>query len=140
MDISGAALFLMDVIPLGLILIMMGVAITILLKTEGSLGSVLVTFTFLVVGLALIPAITSSLRGIESGGLTDEPSEESFNFTVMAKGLEYERGFFGARKKYVLILSDGEKYSVPRDVYDLYDTGDAVTITISANRREVTFK
>ena len=139
-DLAGAASALKELVPL--VIVLVGVGVAMLALKDGSIQGASGALIVLIVGAMMMPLLMRSLSLIETGEFPSDETrqEERFNFTVMSKGIEYERGFFGPKKRYILILSDGEKYPVPREVYDLYDTGDPVTITISANRREVTFR
>jgi hypothetical protein len=135
-EVIAGAQALLDLMPILILLMVIGS--TLIVYSRGTLdsASMIGLFIFLVFGLGVIPMFRDavSLTG------EDEPRQLTYNFTVEHKGIEYKRGFFGPKKTYVLILSDGEKYPVPHDVYDRYETGDEVTITISADRQRVTFR
>ena len=138
--LSGPASAILGLAPMMWFFCLVGLVVSLYLRQGGQRSGPLVLIMLMLVALVVFPNLAGMIKGIESGDdLLDQPREEVFNFTVITKGIEYEKGFLGPKKIYVLILSDGEKYPVPRDVYEMLDTGDSVMITISANRRKITF-
>ena len=86
---------------------------------------IVTTLTMFLMALFLL----SKIMDLVIDGVPTDEDAQYFNFTVISKRIEINRGLFNKRS-YVLILSDGEKYKVLRDIFERYETGDPISIEI----------
>lgn len=103
-----------------------------MMEVPGDAVKIMMTFISIVLMLSLVPTLITQMRE----GATEDQGQY-FNLTVISKRVEYERGLFSVKRSFVLILSDGGTYRVPEKLFDMYDTGDPISITI--HNGKVTF-
>jgi hypothetical protein len=135
MSIEDSASLLLSLVPVLYLAVILFFMSTWLYNEEIAFKGALPLLMLLVGGLIVMPNLINILNGPVS-----ENQELFVNETIISKRVEYSRGLFSIKEKFVFILSDGDAYRVPEDIFYLYDTGDRVEIKIDRVKGKVTFR